>query len=149
MGNLLNGFSGRLWIIDKVAIEGNIFIGTLKIDPEGFISSDDAWNPVDLKVVLDGKFLYSIIMKENSKFYLGGELGVNVIGGDSTEAYLTFNSPKILMIAPFFGTEFGFSEMSEIKFNWEAGYRINMLFSEFVNIKLNGVFVSLGAHYYF
>ena len=68
-GNLLNGASVRGWIGDRIGLEGNFFLGAVKASADGYDMVDaDIWS-VELKA------MYAVIVRSNSKFYVGAKLG--------------------------------------------------------------------------
>jgi hypothetical protein len=144
-GNLLNGVSTRYWVNDNVGLEGNLFYGTAGID----IGSSHIG---DANLFLGtAKVLYSPVVKENSKFYVGVEGGYGSVGlNDATHSLIP--DTTIWTVEPLVGVEFGVKELPELAFNFEVGYKfnhVNIDTPDEVDLNLDGVTVAVGAHYYF
>lgn len=148
----MNGISARGWLRDKWGWDLTLFHMMVTAELDGVESETSAF-------VLDGRFMYAIFLRKNSKFYIGGELGygnldmeVDIEGlGASLEGSLFIFNPMI-------GSEFFFTEIPELGFNWEVGYKIvstdietNVADVEEVDLDLDikGCDIIIGVHYYF
>ena len=92
--------------------------------------------------MLDLKCFYSLIQRENSEFYVGGSVGYlsEDDTGDNTDA------PTLGVLV---GAEWNFSELPEIGFNFEVGYKAAFIDDEDDNSDVMGTYASVGVHYYF
>ena len=129
-GNILDGVSARAWL-GMLGLDANLFQATVSTDTQ------------DVKVWLGaGRVMFAPIVKANSKFYVGGEVGFGKLdtGNDST---------TLKIFGGFLGSEFMFQEFPELGFNWEVGYRLAKEDVEGAKADLKGVSVSMGIHYYF
>ena len=89
---------------------------------------------------LEAKLFYSLIQRKQSQFYVGGKFGLlfgETLAGADAEG---------TVFGALAGTEWRFSELPEIGFNFELGYDFA---SEDIVPDSTGIVVSLGAHYYF
>jgi hypothetical protein len=146
-GNLLNGLSVRGWFGPNTAIgvEGNLIYGALTVDP----SFDDQDLDADL-FMFEIKAMYALIVKTNSRFYVGGKLGYGQYSIDPIKVDGDLWNPAI-----FVGAEWNFPSLPEVGFNFEVGY--NFIFDntelgdgdEEVDLGLHGINVGLGIKYYF
>ena len=90
-----------------------IFYGEMGIDTPGGDTDADIW-------LLDAQVMYAPIVKENSRFYMGLNLGygqydVDVAGfGDMDDSFW--------MVGPLIGAEYCFQGLPELGFNWEVSY---------------------------
>lgn len=109
---------------------------------QGALDTDDAdgW-----MIVLKGKGYYSLIERENSKFYVGAGLGfwyVDVDGDGITG----------LSFSPLMGVEWNFAGLPELGFNFEVNYEMMLFDADDVgagDIGVAGVNVTTGIIYYF
>ncbi len=110
---------------------------------------------------LQGKFMWSLIERKNSDFYIGGLVGLgyyqtetkNAATGNGEEEDASF------MLGFLAGTEFRFTELPEIGFNFEIGYNFEGRNDENKNAAgtttgdydtaFGGTYVSFGVNYYF
>ncbi|MEI7824319.1 MAG: hypothetical protein WCI01_03395 [Chlorobiaceae bacterium] len=145
-GNFLQGVSGRYWFSDTIAGEVNLFYGTVGVNdvtPGGdHLGDADAL----LGAV---KVMYAPVVKANSRFYVGlegglGSVGLNVFGDE------VLPNSSVWTVEPLFGAEFFLSEIPELGFNFEVGYKFHHLnFNDSVDLNIDGTTVAVGAHYYF
>ncbi len=144
-GNFLQGISGRYWFDEKVAGELNLFYGTVGADA-GSVHLGDA----DL-FLATAKVLYAPVVKPNSRFYVGLEGGLGSIGGDVA------SDTSIWTVEPLVGAEFNFTEIPELGFNFEVGYKwhhintsdLSVQGADITDLNIDGTTVAIGAHYYF
>ena len=94
---------------------------------------------------LQGKLFYSLIQRANSQFYAGGKLGF--LFGETTNAGGNKFDTNGFVLGALVGTEWRFTELPEIGFNFEVGYDLSN--TDVPDWDTTGVTVSLGAHYYF
>jgi hypothetical protein len=155
-GDILQGVSSRYWFNNNVGGEVNLYYGNVGIKADQ-ISLGNVYNNVDAHAHLfyaSTKLLYAPVVKQNSRFYLGLEGGIGSIGannnGDKLPADIT-----VYNISPLIGSEFRFTEIPDLCFNWEVGYKFqrvnfngNSGLSD-IDVNIDGTFVTLGAHYYF
>ncbi|MBN1928185.1 MAG: hypothetical protein JW764_01380 [Chlorobiaceae bacterium] len=143
-GDVLQGLSSRYWFNNNVGGELNLYYGRVGLDIDSFDTNADLF-------LAELKMLYAPVVKQNSRFYLGLSGGVGSIGGDLVDDLDV--DVTVYTISPFVGTEFRFSEIPDLCFNWEVGYKFHRVNvdSEYddVNLNIDGTFVTLGAHYYF
>ncbi len=124
---LFNGVSARVWLDDALGMEGNLFMGSIDGDQSLYI--------------LEGKFMYAPVVRENSRFYFGGLLNLaiyDVNGADGT----------VIGLGPMFGTEWHYKELPEIGFNFDVGLKY---FNDTGDIDMDvwAIDVTWGIHYYF
>jgi hypothetical protein len=139
--NYLNGLSVRGWT-DQIGYQGAIFYGQASVDTLGGTTDADLW-------VLDGQVMYAPIVKENSKFYVGADLGyghwsVDPAGPGSM-------SDNFWKAGPLLGAEYNFPGLPELGFNWEVSYEfLNVSIDDLnTDIDLSGINVTAGVHYKF
>jgi hypothetical protein len=109
--------------------------------------------------VLDARVMYAILLRKNSKFYIGGEFGYGNLDMEiDIEDIGVRLDGSIFIINPMIGSEFFFTEIPELGFNWEVGYKIvstdiktNIADVEEADVDLDikGLGISIGVHYYF
>ncbi len=139
--NMLSGVSVRNWN-ENIGFEGTLFHGTMTADAGGIDGDASLW-------LLDGQVMYAAVVKDHSKFYLGGELGYGQYDADD----LGYGEGDFLMLSPLLGAEYSFQELPELGFNWEVAYAI--IFAEHeesgadVDLDMTGINVTLGVHYKF
>ena len=151
-GSFLNGISVRGWINDKIGLEGTGFYGKIDADVEvgGYGTSGmkaDLW-------MIEAKAMYAFIVRNYSKFYVGGKIGYGQIGmTDSPMDGTSFYVPGV-----FVGSEFSFPQLPEVGFNFDVGYQWlrydnNISYDDteymFMDLDMTGVNVTFGIHYYF
>jgi len=150
-GNVLQGVSTRYWFNNNVGGELNGYFGRLGINADNS-SYDDSH--VSL-LMGSAKLLYAPVVKAHSRFYVGIEGGVGNVGVEVNDKdALPGVDVNVYTVSPLIGSEFYFAEMPELGLNWEVGYRfqsinVNSDSAGDVDLKLDGTFVTLGAHYYF
>lgn len=151
-GSFLQGVSGRYWFNDNVAGEVNLFYGTVGLDDvsPGGVHLGDA----DL-LLGTAKVIYAPVVKANSRFYVGLEGGLGsidlnldqdlpLIGGSG------LSNTSVWTVEPLFGAEFYLSEIPELGFNFEVGYKFHHVnFEDSTDLNIDGTTVAFGAHYYF
>lgn len=149
LGEFFQGASLRAWMNDKWLLEGNISQSSLDADLErdgDRISGDaDLW-------LLSGKVAYAPIVRENSRFYIGVELGYGK--ADFDIAHTAYDGDMdMFTVGPMFGVEYRFTELPELGFNWEVGYRFTNVDGDIgeadLDADIDGIVISLGVHYYF
>ncbi len=161
LGELLQGASIRAWVDDKWGIEGNIMAGQLDVDVETTDYDDPNYNSEmggdgDL-YVFSGKVMYAPVVKENSKFYFGFEVGYGTLDLDVDYTSSISMDGDVWAFGPLFGAEYRFQEMPELGFNWEVGYRFGSASADGkgstgeadLDLDISGITVCLGVHYYF
>lgn len=133
-GEFLNGASVRAWMDSKWAVEGDIFQANIDVGN----TSTDIW-------FLGGKALYAPIIRENSQFYVGLSAGYGKLGASD----VLDNDVDGWIVGPLFGAEYRFQGLPNLGFNWEVGYNFASIdFGDGApDVDLNGVTISLGAHY--
>jgi len=146
-GDVLQGLSSRYWFNQNVGGELNLFYGKVGVESNNDKAHGDLF-------YASGKVLYSPVVKQNSRFYLGLEGGIGSIGGDWNGANIP-GDVTVYTVSPLIGSEFRFAEIPDLTFNWEVGYKFqranfkgNSGYSD-VDVNIDGTFVTLGAHYYF
>ena len=149
-GSILQGLSGRYWVNNNVGTELNLYYGKASIEGINFFA-----NSLDGDLLLaTAKVMYSPVVNAHSRFYFGLEGGLGSIGLQQNGVDIP-GDVSVYVINPFIGSEFNFSEIPELGFNFEVGYKIhNVTYnpdSSTTDLKINldGTFVSVGAHYYF
>jgi hypothetical protein len=158
LGDFFQGASVRAWVDDKWGFEGNIQQANLDLD----VDTVDLDDPNDRYTFgadgdlyfLSGKIIYAPIIKENSKFYFGFEVGYGEASLDVGTADL---DADVFAFGPLFGAEYRFQEIPELGFNWEVGYRFGEATGSGatsstkmdLDASISGITVCLGVHYYF
>jgi len=141
-GSMLDGMSSRYWINNKVGTELNLFLGKGAFREH---SRDVTGN----LVIATAKVMYAPVVKTYSRFYVGLEGGIG--GGNTSDTSPSIdplnNNEAGYVINPLMGTEFNFSEIPELGFNFEVGYKTHIINANGINVGFTSV--SLGAHYYF
>lgn len=152
-GDILQGISGRYWATENFGGEINLFYGRAGYDVE-FLGTEVEDGHGDL-LLGTLKLMYSPIVKENSRFYVGLEGGIGSVNAEEDGSEMP-GDITVYTINPFFGAEYNFTELPELGLNFEVGYKFhNVSIDEVVDpgvdvdVNLDGTFVSLGAHYYF
>jgi hypothetical protein len=146
------GISARGWLKDKWGWDLTLFHTTATAKLDGIEADTNAF-------VFDGRLMYAIVVRENSKFYIGGEFGYGNLDMKIDIEYIGAQlESKIFIINPLIGSEFFFTDIPELGFNWEVGYKIistdietNVAEVETADIDLDikGCGIILGVHYYF
>lgn len=136
-GDFIQGLSSRYWASDNLGFEGNLYYAGIGIEDD-----DDDWDAH--LFAFTGKVLYAPVVKNNSKFYLGLEAGYGKASADDVDEDL-----DIVVVSPLIGAEYFFSEIPEIGFDWEVGYRYNIYSVDDVDVSLHGISAAIGMHYYF
>jgi hypothetical protein len=145
MGSFLQGISARAWM-GPLGLEGNIFTGRVKAEADGDTLGKADLNAIGLKA------MFAPIVKANSKFYVGADIGY---GKAKFEAGDLDADGKVWLVGPFFGAEYFFQEIPELGFNWEVGYKFSKISLDVpdedanADLKLDGINIVLGVHYYF
>lgn len=134
-GLMMNALSAR-WSPEPLG--GQVLVGRT--------TSENNNNSAETSVLaLQGKVFYTLIQRKNSQFYAGGKFGL--LFGESTNAAGNKTDEDGLVLGALIGTEWRFSELPEIGFNFEVGY--DLATTDNPDVDLTGITVSLGAHYYF
>lgn len=122
---------------------GEILIGQLT-------DNTDGGDEVSM-LSLAGKVLYSLIERENSAFYVGGELGMDKY--ELTNSGTTFWDETAISFGGLVGSEWRFSELPELGFNFEVGYYFSSWEDDASSPSAegdhSGIVVSVGSTYYF
>ncbi len=143
-GNFLQGISGRYWFDEKVAGEVNLFYGTVGVDVSPVHLGD-----ADL-FLATAKVLYAPVVKANSRFYVGLEGGLGSIGLNTVIPNANLTNTSVWTVEPLVGAEFNFTEIPELGFNFEVGYKWHHVnFEDSADLNIDGTTVAIGAHYYF
>jgi hypothetical protein len=125
----ISAASIRAWLSEKVGVEG--FVGYWDVDNTG-----DAF-------VLGAQGLYALIVRQNSKMYVGleGAFGqANQDGGADTD---------IWWLRPLFGAQYSFQGLPELGFQWDVGYAFgNADAGNGNDADVSGVLVTVGVNYY-
>jgi len=150
-GNILNGVSVRGWIGPNIGLEGNVFYGHAAASYDDGSSSEDIGD--GSLWMVNAKFMYAFIVRANSKFYAGGQFtyGQLKVNPEGDESFIS----KIYSPGIFAGAEWCFPQLPELGFNFELGY--NYLYntsgtdnsSGSFDIKMHGMNLGAGVHYYF
>lgn len=161
LGEFLQGASVRAWVDNKWGFEGNIMQASMDVDVDVTDYSDPNDNyetgaDGDL-FFLSGKVMYAPIIKENSQFYVGFELGYGQANLDVDYLVGADLEADVLAFGPLFGAEYRFQGIPELGFNWEVGYRFGDASGDGetnggktdLDLSLSGITVCLGVHYYF
>ena len=156
VGNLLNGVSVRGWIGERIGLEGNFIMGAVKATtsnpdiPIGSFTIDASNKDISADVwSLEAKAMYALIVRSNSKFYVGGKIGYGRvdIGGFPTQEFWTPGA--------FVGSEYSLPSIPEVGLNFEVGYSgiiynsTNLPPGTTIDLRLHGVNAAVGIHYYF
>lgn len=138
-GSFLQGISTRMWMSNKLGVEGNVTHARINVDD----GTDDA----DAKLTaFTIKLMYSPVIKNNSRFYFGLEGGYGVGQADGSDDDL-----NITIVSPLIGVEYHLSGIPELGLNWEVSYKYNHLSSDGTDyeVDISGIGMNIGAHYYF
>jgi hypothetical protein len=135
-GIALNALSVR-W--NPAPLGGQVLIGRA--------TSDNNNSPAESTLTtLQGKIFYTLIQRKQSQFYAGGKFGL--LFGETTNNGGVKTDNDGVVLGALVGTEWRFSELPEIGFNFEVGYDFSNQDNS-TDIDTTGIVVSLGAHYYF
>ena len=128
-GDIMNGVSGRAWM-GALGADVNLFQASASIEDE----DADA-------LILEGRGMLTLFELQQSKFFVGGLLGVGTmeVGNEDVDLW---------SFGGFFGTEFYLQGLPELGFAWEVGYNFVNAEADDVEMDFNGVIVILGVHYY-
>lgn len=149
-GSFLNGLSVRGWIGDRVGLEGSAFYGKTDISVEESGSSivdaeADLW-------MLEFKAMYALVVRDFSKFYIGGKIGYGQISASESDTDM-LDGESLWTPGVFIGAEWSFPQLPEVGFNFDVGYSAvlfnNTIDDADIDIKLHGVNATFGIHYYF
>lgn len=127
----LHGVSGRFWMQDDIGMEGNLYMGD--IDNLPFVGGLSLF-------IIEGKFMYAPVVRENSRFYFGGLLNISIYDSDGSDG-------TVLGLGPFFGAEWRYSELPEIGFNFDLGLKYYHDSDDVFDVW--GFDTTFGIHYYF
>ena len=128
----LHGVSGRFWMQDDIGMEGNLYMGDF---------GDDLSSVGGLSLFLiEGKFMYAPVVRENSRFYFGGLLNICIYDDNDADG-------TILGLGPFFGAEWRYKELPEIGFNFDLGFKYFHDSDDVYDVW--GFDTTWGIHYYF
>ena len=149
-GNVVQGLSSRYWFNNNVGGELNLSYGRLGINVDNS-PMDDSHASL---LMGSAKVMYAPVVKAHSRFYVGLEGGIGNVGvEENDEDALPNTDISVYTISPLIGSEFYFAELPELGLNWEVGYRFQTVNIDNdaadVDLKLDGTFVTVGAHYYF
>ena len=149
-GNFLQGVSSRYWFTDNVGGELNFYYGRLGLNVEN-AGIDDAHASL---LMGSAKVLYAPVVKAHSRFYVGLEGGIGNVGVENKDKDVLPGDVNVYTVSPLIGSEFYFAETPELGLNWEVGYRFQTInwdngLAGNADLKLDGTFVTVGAHYYF
>jgi len=123
----LNGVSARIWTDTEFGMEGNLYMGNVDGDFKLYI--------------LEGKAMFAPIIKQNSRFYVGGLLSVASYDFDGADG-------NMWGLGVFLGSEWFFPDFPEIGFNFDVGYKYYND-NDDLDITLWGIDATWGIHYYF
>jgi len=144
-GDFMQGLSSRYWFNDNFGGELNMSYANISADRG---SADVTIGDLFIAEI---KLMYAPVVNENSRFYVGLGGGLGSVGGDIVDGMDV--DVTVYTINPLIGTEFRFSEIPDICFNWEVGYKWHGVKidgdGDDVSFNLDGTFVTVGAHYYF
>jgi len=150
-GNVIQGLSTRYWFNNNVAGELNFYYGRLGLNTD-IPGVDDAHASL---LMASAKVLYAPVVRQHSRFYLGLEGGIGNVGVENEDKDVLPGDVSVYTVSPLIGSEFYFAEIPELGLNWEVGYRFQTVHWDSdsaigdVDLKLDGTFVTVGAHYYF
>ena|GEM_PF-4697467 len=130
----MQGGSSRIWVLDNFGIEGNFYHAGI-----GYERGSKKWDGT--LAAATGKILIAPVVKNNSRFYLGVEAGYGKASATDSDEEL-----NVTVVSPLLGTEYFFSEMPELGFDWEGGYRYNIYDISGVSLSLRGISAAIGAH---
>lgn len=146
-GNIVNGASVRSWTNGKFGWEANVAYGAMKISPEG---------EADIKAnltALEGKGMWALIERTNSKFYVGGKIAYGKYKLNDEDRKTETLDGHLTQFGVLAGTEFCIPQLPEVGFNFEVGYNItktdNTIYGNAMDIRMHGVNVGIGIHYNF
>ncbi len=143
VGDLLHGISARAWYQDRFGLEGNFFYGGLETKYNSDKSTFDAY-------IGEAKFMYAPVIRDYSKFY-----------GSVQATYGKIDVPTIVDVDDDFygfgitiGSEWHVKEFPEIGFNFDVGYKHYFYDDrdsdgDKFELRLKGIGVTAGIHYYF
>jgi hypothetical protein len=132
--------------------ELNVSYGRLGVNGSGMYSP---WDDSHASLLMgSAKIMYAPVVRAHSRFYVGLEGGIGNVGLEQNDQdLLPGTDVTVYTISPLIGSEFHFAEIPELGLNWEVGYRFQTLNIDDnngdVDLKLDGTFVTVGAHYYF
>jgi len=162
LGEFFQGASVRAWIDKKWGLEGNLMQASMDVD----VDMTSYYDPNDYVKMgadgdlyfLSGKIMYAPIIRENSQFYVGFELGYGKASLDFDVSSIGVDlDADVLAFGPLFGVEYRFQGLPELGFNWEVGYRFGDADGDVdtpigkanLDASISGITVCLGVHYYF
>lgn len=151
LGNIIQGASVRAWH-GRLGLEGIIFNGHVKADLTE--TGESTVTPVKGTIyAFSLKGMYSLVEKENSRFYLGVQAACGTGKLDSSNFNYSY-SPTIWTYGPLMGYEFRWPGLPEIGVNVDTGYMLNYTKIDdnpdwSMKAYLNGIFIAIGIHYYF
>ena len=149
-GNVIQGVSSRYWFTNNVGGEVNLSYGRLGLNTD-IPGIDDAHASL---LMASAKVMYAPVVKAHSRFYVGLEGGIGNVGVENEDKDALPGDVSVYTVSPLIGSEFYFAELPELGLNWEVGYRFQTVNWDSdivgdVDLKLDGTFVTVGAHYYF
>jgi len=145
LSGIANGLSSRYWINNEVGVEGNLYLLSGSHKHTGFEEKQS---------LLAGtvKGLYSPVVKENSRFYVGLEAGLGRVNYEYTGD--PDHTDTFWLVRPLVGAEYNFAGIPEIGINFEVGY----IFSSYSEddtvvlhdtLDMSGISIGAGVHYFF
>jgi len=146
-GSLINGISVRGWIGDNFGLEGSFSYGGIGVEIDGHDLAD-----ADL-TLFEAKAMYAFIVKSNSRFYVGAKAGYGMIDVDFFEENML--DDDLWTLGAFVGSEWSWSEIPELGFNFDVGYNYIMFDTDIpdggpeIELDLDGIAATFGIHYYF
>jgi len=122
-GDILQGISGRYWATENFGGELNLFYGRAGFDVED--SGTEVFDGHGDLLLGTLKLMYSPIVKENSRFYVGLEGGIGSVNAEADDQDVLDGDITVYTINPFFGAEYNFTELPELGLNFEVGYKFH------------------------
>jgi hypothetical protein len=141
-----SGLSSRYWINNEVGVEGNIYVLSQTEKSIGYESKQS---------VLAGtvKGMFSPVVKENSRFYVGLEAGLGEV--NFKETGYTEHTNSFWLVRPLVGAEYNFAGIPELGVNFEVGYIFtsynedDTYYADPSTWDMSGLSLGAGVHYYF
>jgi hypothetical protein len=148
-GNLVNGLSLRM---APGPVGGQILFGTWN----GEIDAGAGLDAEARLWTIQGKLLFTLIEKDYTDFYAGAKIGYGWVDIDLPSGIPIDPDVTTWTYGILAGAEFFFAEIPEMGFNFEVGYDFidstidpDIPGVSDIDLGLDGIFISLGMHYYF
>lgn len=160
-GDFAQSISSRVWLSEDLGIEGNLYFARIGVtaerEVEEWVNVNGDWTRRTYTekdeysanlFALTAKAMYAPVVKDNSKFYLGVELGFGRASAQADSEEFD-DGTSLFTFSPLMGAEYRFSELPELGFDWEVGYRLNYMSVDEIDLSLGSISTAFGVHYYF